>query len=261
MKYLDILQVHSTPYHPQTNGLVETQNRTLILLLRAICSRQQDDWDTLLNHAMAAYNSRRHSTTGFSPFMLWYGREKRTPMMLLFPKQEKGFSSCNEYLQRLCRSSAKIRQIARVTSKEAQIRQKRNFDKNAVHLHPYKPDEKVLVNVKVIPRGGVGKLLRAWRGPYTVKEVKQQGRWYILDNGMITHYERLKPYVPRVTEIEMEDEPAEEVQPMPDPAIEVQGNEEILPEDEASDEGTFDANSDSELSFVVPKTTHPCRLF
>ncbi len=254
MKCLDILQVHSTPYHPQTNGLVERQNRTLILLLRTICSRQQDDWDTLLNHAVAAYNSTRHSTTGFSPFMLWYGREKRTPMMLLFPKQEKGFNSCKEYLQRLCRRSAKIRQIARVTSREAQIRQKRNFDKNAVHLHPYKPDEKVLVNVKVIPRGGVGKLLRAWRGPYTVKEARQQGRWYILDNGMITHYERLKPYVPRVTEIEMKDEPAEEVQPMPDPAIEVQANEEILPEDEASDEGTFDANSDSELSFVVPKT-------
>ena len=73
MKCLDILQVQSTPYHPQTNGLVERENRTLTLLLRTICSRQQDDWDTLLNHAIAAYNSTRQSTTAFSPFMLWYG--------------------------------------------------------------------------------------------------------------------------------------------------------------------------------------------
>ena len=89
------------------------------------------------------------------------------------------------------RRSAKIRRIARVLTKEAQVRQKKNFDKNAVHIHPYKAGEKVLINVRVIPRGGVGKLLRAWRGPYEIKEVKQGGRWYILDNGMIIHYERL----------------------------------------------------------------------
>ncbi len=52
----------------------------------------------------------------------------------------------------------------------------------------------------------------------------------------------------------MGNEPGEEVQPMPHPAIEIQGNEDILPKDEPSDDGTFDANSDSELSFVVPKT-------
>ncbi len=52
----------------------------------------------------------------------------------------------------------------------------------------------------------------------------------------------------------MEDEPEGETQPMPDPAIEIQGNEEILPEDEASDEGTIHANSDSELTFAMPET-------
>ena len=70
---------------------------------------------------------------------------------------------------------------------------KANFDKDATHLYPYKPGERVLVRVKVIPRGGVGKLLRSWRGPFEVRETKQGGRWYILENGMITHYERLKP--------------------------------------------------------------------
>ena len=54
MKRFDILQVLSTAYHWQTNGLVERQKRTLILLLRTRCSRQQDDCDTLLNPAMAA---------------------------------------------------------------------------------------------------------------------------------------------------------------------------------------------------------------
>ncbi len=85
--------------------------------------------------------------------MLLNGRVKRTSIVLLFPKLENGFNSCKDYFQRLRRRLAQIR----------------NFDKNAIHLHPYEPGEKVLVNVKVITRGGVGKLLRARRGPYTVR--------------------------------------------------------------------------------------------
>ena len=34
MKRSQVAQVHSTPYHPQTNGLVERQNRTLVSMLR-----------------------------------------------------------------------------------------------------------------------------------------------------------------------------------------------------------------------------------
>ncbi len=87
MKHVDILQIHSSPYHPQTNGLVERQNRTLILMLRTICSRKQDDWDLYVERAICAYKFTRHSTTGFSPFMLWHGREKRILLMFLFPKR------------------------------------------------------------------------------------------------------------------------------------------------------------------------------
>ncbi len=159
MKHVDILQIHSSPYHPQKNGLVERQNRTLILMLRTICSRRQDDWDLYVGRVMCTYNSTRHSTTGFSPFMLWHGREKRIPLMFLFPKREKGFLSCQEYLQNTFRRSVKIQQIARVHSKEAQIRQKRNYDNYAVHMHPFKQGDEVLVSVKVIPRGACRHLL------------------------------------------------------------------------------------------------------
>ena len=48
--------------------------------------------------------------------------------------------------------------------------------------------------VKVVPRGGMGKLIRAWRGPFTITEVRQQGRYYILGEGIVAHYERIKPY-------------------------------------------------------------------
>ncbi len=72
LQLIDVIQVHSTPYHPQTNGLVERQNRTLINLLRSICSRKQDDWDEHLPTAMGAYNATKSATTGFSPSLLWF---------------------------------------------------------------------------------------------------------------------------------------------------------------------------------------------
>ncbi len=97
--------------------------------------------------------------------------------MLLFPKREAGYLTCREYIKQIFRRSAKIEQMARSNIRQAQIRQKRNYDQDAVHLHPYKEGDQVLVSVKVIPRGGVGKLLRLWRGPFAVKHSRQGGRW------------------------------------------------------------------------------------
>ena len=45
MKRSHIAQAHSTTYHPQTNGLVERQNMTLVNVLRIYCSRYNTDWD------------------------------------------------------------------------------------------------------------------------------------------------------------------------------------------------------------------------
>ena len=40
-----VAQAYSTTYHPQTNGLVERQNWTLVSMLRVDCSRYMTDWD------------------------------------------------------------------------------------------------------------------------------------------------------------------------------------------------------------------------
>ena len=75
MKRSQVAQAHSTTYHPQTNGLVERQNRTLVSMLRVYCSRYMDDWDKHLPQVMGAYNSTEHSTTGISPHMMLTGHE------------------------------------------------------------------------------------------------------------------------------------------------------------------------------------------
>ena len=70
MKASHITKVTSTAGHPRTQGLVERQNRTLLTLLPVFCSRRMRNWDHHLDEVLGAYNSTRHATTGFLPYML-----------------------------------------------------------------------------------------------------------------------------------------------------------------------------------------------
>ena len=74
-----ISKVYSTPYAPQTQGLVERFNRTLLGMISA-CVGASRSWDQILPFLRLAYNSTVQSTTKASPFLLTFGREARLPL-------------------------------------------------------------------------------------------------------------------------------------------------------------------------------------
>ena len=88
MRRSHIAQAHSTTYHPQTNGLVERQNRTLVNMLRVYCSRYMTDCDKYLPQVVGAYNSTQLSSTGISPFMMFTGSERAMPLIFFYPDYE-----------------------------------------------------------------------------------------------------------------------------------------------------------------------------
>jgi hypothetical protein len=70
----------STPYHPQSNGMVERMNQTLAKSLAKTC--QGKDWDLNIDQCLLGARTAKHDTTRYSPAELLYGRKLVLPVEL-----------------------------------------------------------------------------------------------------------------------------------------------------------------------------------
>jgi hypothetical protein len=75
----------TSAFHPRTNSKVERYNGVIKQMLRKYVNGAIHRWDDFVNAALWASRVRVHSTTGFSPFYLAYGREPRLPGDILRP--------------------------------------------------------------------------------------------------------------------------------------------------------------------------------
>ena len=87
-KILGIEKTRTTPYHPQSDGMVERANRTIENMLSAFVSENQKDWDEYLPLLMLAYRSSIHEATGVSPCEMMFGRHISLPIDLLLGRLE-----------------------------------------------------------------------------------------------------------------------------------------------------------------------------
>ena len=79
-----IKHIFSSPYHPQTNGIVERLNWTLCSLLAKV-KEKDEDWDIHIPAILFAYRTKRHATTGYTPFQLVYGCQAILPIETTIP--------------------------------------------------------------------------------------------------------------------------------------------------------------------------------
>ena len=84
MQKFQIKHLLITPYHPQTNGLVERFNRTLCESLAKL-SNEDTEWDKLIPSVLFSYRNSKHATTRFTPSFLAYDRELK---LSIFNSQE-----------------------------------------------------------------------------------------------------------------------------------------------------------------------------
>ena len=71
-------------YLPQSDGLVERFNRTVLDILSMAVQQDEHGWDLLLPRVMLTYRTSVQETTGTTPFSLMFGCEPRLPEDIMF---------------------------------------------------------------------------------------------------------------------------------------------------------------------------------
>ena len=66
LKYYHIQHKITAPYHPQTNGQVESTNKVIEAILTKTIASHRRDWATRLLEALWAYRTTWRSTTRYS---------------------------------------------------------------------------------------------------------------------------------------------------------------------------------------------------
>ena len=202
---LGINKTRTSPYHAQSDGMVERLNRTLKDQLAKYMVETSGEWDQYLPQAELAYNSTVHSSTGFSPFFLVNGREPNLPLDILLNCCPTLTSSTPgtpaAYATHLAtRLSCAFREAAHNSAANKQ-RQKTQYDKKVV-FHPHQPGDLVLLDD---PAHKMNKLAPRWKGPYVVlQRMNSNGypgvTYEIKDprstgsRQWIVHHNRLKTY-------------------------------------------------------------------
>jgi hypothetical protein len=114
---LQIDKLRTTFYKPSTNSACERWHRTLNSMLAKCTEKSQKDWDDRVPDVLAAYNGSVHTSTGYSPNFLIFGRENRAPIDLVLgvPKaEEEYFGSADPWVYR----QQKIQQEAYALARE-----------------------------------------------------------------------------------------------------------------------------------------------
>ena len=162
-------KVRTTSYHPQGNGLCERFNSTLLNMLGTLTPEQKVDWKAHLLTMCNAYNSTVHSTTGFSPYFLMFGRHPRLPIdfQLGLSREGVGHVSKSRYIQKLQKRLQFAYDRAEALAKQEAARQKKLYDRRCKGVQLLPQD---LVLVKKV----------AWTGRHKIQDRWEEGEYVVV---------------------------------------------------------------------------------
>ena len=162
-------KTRKTAYHLQGNGQVESFHRTLRALLKTQLEDAQDCWDKHLDYLMMAYHTTVHTSTGYSPFRLMFGREIRVLLGVMMEKEETTESHYEDFVAELEKRLTRAYQDVRVKLGIAQRRQKDAYEKGIKQIYFESGDRVTLFNPQLKPIES-SKFHRLWTAPYIVKK-------------------------------------------------------------------------------------------
>jgi len=109
-KLVGCQKINIVAYNPQSNP-VERFHRDLGRMLRSLLPREENYWCELLPTICSAYNSKVNNSTGFTPNMVFLGREVNLPSHFLTAKSSLDFDCRSAYVTYLAQHYRRVQQL------------------------------------------------------------------------------------------------------------------------------------------------------
>ena len=169
----------TSSYNPRANGLTERVNQTIVQALRKHVENDQIAWPKWLDWVLFAYRTRIHSSTGFTPFELLFGRKANSfEDWKSSPDQSKSLELENR--------SNEIKDLFESTV----VKAKANIDRNQITQKKYQDLSKNILETtlgigsKVMVKNDdklIKKLESRYRGPYTIIGISENNNYVLED--------------------------------------------------------------------------------
>lgn len=204
LKSLGCRHITTTAYRPQTNGMCERMNQTIVQTIAKL-ARDQDsmqDWEQFVKPALLAIRTTPNEATRFSPAMLLFGYELRTPAVWPAPRQDYVEGEIADELAARAKVikllTDQLRQQACENAQHRKEQDKKRYDAQVRNRRRFRVGEQVLMRDRHPP----SKFADRWLGPLIVVQEFKNGT-YMLEGpnsrrlkGAV-HGDNLRPFVSR----------------------------------------------------------------
>ncbi len=188
-KLLSVRHHRTSPYHAQSNGLLERNHATLKAIIRSQTNNVVANWPEFVPFAVFVINSSINRSTNYTPHELVFGYKLALPTNLT--KTPEPIYNYDDFYSELKFKLQTAHHRAREELLKSKLTNKKQYDKNS-SISEYKVGDKVLLTNEQ----RLTKLHHPFIGPFEITEIISDVNVKIKKNGKdsIVHMNRIKKF-------------------------------------------------------------------
>ena len=169
----------TSAYHPRTNGLTERFNKTLVSTLKKHTEENTENWPQWIPYCLLAYRSRVHSSTGYTPFELMFGRQMgQFESWVSKPKENEEAELYKRCIQIRQKCETTVPKALEKISKSQSKQIKSQNTQHNITTNILQPGTKVFIKAQKLQ----AKLEADFSGPFTVIGQTKKGNYWLKNN-------------------------------------------------------------------------------